>query len=252
MIIENTNYTVISKNSNSDYFGRRGYPDWTALNTFCDFPNQLIGRGVEPHYHDFDEFWLFYSGRGVVWLDEERSEITPNTTVYTPMGTVHSYLMFTNYGNVAVVSRLEREQRAAHLWVEEDGPPPPVVTGSLLELPEGIEPAYEYGGPPVPTVPGFVVSGANNDGPFANRGSRCPLSELRMVTLAAGEDVDTGRLSSNEHWVVVEGSIQLLVEGRAVVLAPGDVALLRAGAVGRMRSVEGARVGLAREPVGRR
>jgi mannose-6-phosphate isomerase-like protein (cupin superfamily) len=250
VIIESTDYTVVSKNANCDYFGRSGYPDWTDLNTFCDFPDQRIGSGVEPHYHDFDEFWLFYSGRGEVWLDEQRYEITPNTAVYIPMGAVHKSLMFTNYGNVSVVTRPERQQRAAHVWVEEGGPPPPAVTGALLDLPEGIEPAYEYGGPPVPTVPGFVVAGASNTGPFVNRGSRCPLSELRMVALAPGESVGAGRPASNEHWLVVEGSIELHVEGREIVLAPGDLALLRAGTAGRLRSVEGARAGLAREPVG--
>ena len=248
MIIGGTRFTVISKNSNVDYFGRTGYPDWTDLNTLCDFPNQLIGHGPEPHYHDSDEFWLFYTGYGEVWLDEVRYEITPNTAVYTPMGTVHRFHMFTDFDNVSVVTRLERQQRAAHLWADENVPLPAPKTSSMLRLPDGITPAYQYGGPPVPTVTGFVVPGVANSGPFADPGPRCPLSELRMLALSAGEVVGADRLSGNEHWVVVEGSIGLCVGDREFELAPGDVALLRSGALRRIRSADGARVALAREP----
>ena len=187
MIIAGARYTVISKNSNVDYFGRTGYPDWTMLNTLVHIPDQLIGYGVEPHYHDGDEFWLFYAGYGEVWLDDERYEITPNTVVYTPMGTVHRFHMFTDFGTVSAVTRLERLERAAHLWVAEDIPMPPDVASSMPHLPKGMSPAYRYAGPPDPTVSGFVVPGIANTGPFVAPGPRCPLSELRMVTFAAGK-----------------------------------------------------------------
>src|SRR5207249_11730043 len=62
----------------------------------------------------------------------------------------HRFQMFTDFDNVAIVTRLERQKRAAHILVEEAGPP-------------------------VPTVPGFVVPGAENLGPFLDRGPRCPL-----------------------------------------------------------------------------
>ena len=222
MIIENQHYMIRSGNSNNIYWEQGIYPDWTALSAFRHFPDQRIGTGVEPHYHDNDELWLFTAGRGEVWLNDQRFEITPNTLVYTPMGVVHRFQMFTGYENNAVVTRLERQKRPIHVLVEESGPP-------------------------IPTVPGFIVPGDSNTGPIAHRGSRCPLSEWRAITFSAGEEVDEERLTCNEHWLVVEGTINLTVDGLEFELAGEDLAMLKAGAVRKISSVEGGRVVLARE-----
>ena len=222
MIIENQNYMIRSGNSNNIYWEQGVYPDWTALNAFRHFPDQQIGTGVEPHYHDNDEMWLFTAGRGEVWLDDQRFEITPNTLVYTPMGVVHRFQMFTGYENNAIVTRLERQKRPTHILVEESGPP-------------------------VPTVPGFIVPGERNTGPIQNRGSRCPLSEWRAVTFGASEGIDKAPLTCNEHWLVVGGTINLTVDGAEFELSNEDLAMLKGGAVRKVRSADGARVILARE-----
>ena len=222
MIIENQHYMIRSGNSNNIYWEQGIYPDWTALSAFRHFPDQRIGTGVEPHYHDNDELWLFTAGRGEVWLNDQRFEITPNTLVYTPMGVVHRFQMFTGYENNAIVTQLERQKRPIHILVEEAGPP-------------------------IPTVPGFIVPGDSNTGPIAHRGSRCPLSEWRAITFDAGEEVDEERLTCNEHWLVVGGTINLTVDGLEFELSGEDLALLKAGAVRKISSVEGARVVLARE-----
>ena len=154
MIIREGNYSIVSRNSNNVYWEEGLYPDWAAINTFRDYPHEPPGRGVEPHYHDGDEFWLFTSGRGEVWLGGKSFEITPNTAVYTPMGVVHRLQMFTGFDNVALVTRLERHKRTEHILVEEEGPP-------------------------VPTVPSFVVPGASNNGPIGDRGER--LSAVRAA-----------------------------------------------------------------------
>ncbi|MBI4530234.1 MAG: cupin domain-containing protein [Candidatus Latescibacteria bacterium] len=213
---------IRSKNSNTIYWEQGVYPDWTAISAFRGALKGLRGTGVEPHYHDNDEIWLFTEGRGEVWLDDQRFDVTPNTAVYTPMGVVHRFQMFTDYENNAIVTRLERQKRPIHILVEEAGPP-------------------------VPTVPGFVIPGADNTGPFTNRGPRCPLGELRCVTLAAGEGLDDVRLSRNEHWLILDGTVHLAFDGWEVELSQEDVALLRAGVVRRIRSDEGARAVLARE-----
>ena len=232
MIIENQHYMIRSGNSNNIYWEQGIYPDWTALNAFRHFPDQQIGTGVEPHYHDNDEMWLFTAGRGEVWLDDQRFEITPNTLVYTPMGVVHRFQMFTGYENNAIVTRLERQKRPTHILVEESGPP-------------------------VPTVPGFIVPGERNTGPIPNRGSRCPLSEWRAVTFQPGSDlsecperhesIDEVPLTCNEHWLVVGGTINLTVDGLEFELSSEDLAMLKAGAVRKISSAEGARAVLARE-----
>ncbi len=222
MIIANQHYVIRSENSNNIYWEQGIYPDWTALSAFRHFPDQRIGTGVEPHYHDNDELWLFTAGCGEVWLDEQRFEVTPNTMVYTPMGVVHRFQMFTGYENNAIVTRLERQKRPIHILVEEAGPP-------------------------IPTVPGFVVPGESNNGPFPNRGSRCPLSEWRLITFGPGEGVDESPLTCNEHWLVVGGTIHLTVDGLELELSGEDLALLKAGVVREIHSVEGGRVVLARE-----
>ena len=162
-----------------------------------------------PHYHDNDELWLFTKGRGEVWLDGVRHEITPNTLVYTPMGCVHQFQMFTPYENNAIVTRLERAGRPLHLTVEEFGPPEP-------------------------TVPGFVVPGSMNIGPIREPGPRCPISEWRLqhdeAVNAEGETV----LNRNEHWMVLSGVVRLILDRRDVLLEPGDIALIRAGTTRRL------------------
>ncbi len=222
MIIENQHYMIRSGNSNNIYWEQGIYPDWTAVSAFRHFPDQQIGTGVEPHYHDNDEMWLFTAGRGEVWLDDQRFEITPNTLVYTPMGVVHRFQMFTGYENNAIVTRLERQKRPTHILVEESGPP-------------------------VPTVPGFIVPGERNTGPILNRGSRCPLSEWRAVTFGADEGIDETLLSCNEAWLIVDGTINLTVGGLEFELSGEDLAMLKAGTVRKISSTEGARVILARE-----
>ena len=151
MIISTDQYMIRSRNANDIYWEQGVYPEWTALSAYRHFPDGAPGSGVEPHYHDNDELWLFTEGRGEVWLDEVRHDIVPNTLVYTPMGSVHRFQVFTPYENNAIVTQLEGERRPIHITVEQHGPP-------------------------TSTVAGFVVPGAHNTGPIADPGPRCPLS----------------------------------------------------------------------------
>ncbi len=223
MKITSNNYTIISKNSNDLIYWETGeFPDWTAINCFRAFPDMFSGLGVEPHYHDCDEIWLFSKGHGEVWLNDQRYDITPNTAVYTPMGVIHRFQMFSHGENTAIVTPMERKKRPIHILVEEDGPPEP-------------------------TVDGFVVSGKNNSGPIVDPGPRCPLSELRAVNFNEGVKFDEAQLSQNEHWNVLEGILDLTVDGIEFQLSEHDIALLRAGAVRELRASENARAVMARE-----
>jgi len=222
VIIRNSHYVIFSQNSNSHYWEQDRFPEWTRFVSIRHFPEQRIGSGVEPHYHDCDESWLFSAGHGEVWLDGERFAITPNTLVYTPMGVVHHFQMYTNGENNSFVTRLERQKRPIHILVEQDGPPEKIV-------------------------PGFVIAGAINTAPIPNPGPRCPFGELRMVTLAAGTEVAQGKLLRNEHWLVCDGVLQLEVDQRVMELYKGDLALLRGGVVRRLWTSHGARVVLVQE-----
>ena len=223
MIIHDPLYVIRSLNSNQTYWEQGVFPEWTALNCYRHFPDGGIGTGVEPHYHDNDELWLFTTGRGEVWLDGVRHEITSNTLVYTPMGCVHQFQMFTPYENNAIVTRLERKRRPHHLTEAEYGPPEP-------------------------TVPGFVVPGDRNTGPIRHPGPRCPISEWRLQRYEELNGQGEAVLIRNEHWLVLSGAVRLTLDGRVFSLEPGDIALLRAG-VSRHLSTEdrGARAVVARE-----
>ena len=68
-------YEILSsKDANVDYWQQDVFPDWAAINLFKTYPIEPAGSGVEPHYHDADEIWLF-----------------------TPMGVVHRFQMFTPF-----------------------------------------------------------------------------------------------------------------------------------------------------------
>ena len=150
--------------------------------------------------------------------------ITPNTAVYTPCGVVHRFQMFTDSQNNALVTRLEGRQRQGHLVPPVDGEP------------------RASAGP-------IIIGGEENAGPFPERGPRCPLSELRAVSVAAGEVAAglDGTAAVNEHVLVLAGDVELTADGVTVLLARGDVAFLRAGAPRSVASKTGAHVALARE-----
>ena len=222
MIVRGDRYAFFAQSANTHYWEQDVYPDWTAFSIIRHFPEQPIGHGVEPHYHDCDESWLFTAGHGQVWLNDQSFAITPNTLVYTPMGTIHHFQMYADGENNAVVTRLERQRRPIHILVERDGPPEP-------------------------TVPGFVIAGAANSGPIPNPGARCPFTELRMLSLAPDETITEDQLAQNEHWIPLDGALHLTVDGRSVELGKGDIALQRTGAVRQLSTPGGARVLLLRE-----
>ena len=221
MIVKSDGFWLISRNSNDDYWGRTKSPDWTVVGSIKHHPTERMGVGVEPHYHDADEVWIFVGGRGEARIDGRVYEVTDNTAVYTPMGATHRFQMFTDFENVSVVTKLERRKRVDHLYPDEHGAP-------------------------VPTVPGFVVPGAGNNGPIADRGERCPFTDLRLVDLAPGRGIEEEVLDANEHWVVTRGTARVEANGACADLAVGDVAMLRRGTRRRISADHGARLALAR------
>ena len=221
VIVKSDGFWLISRNSNDDYWGKTKSPDWTVVGSIKHYPTEGMGTGVEPHYHDADEVWIFVGGRGEAWIDGRLYELTDNTAVYTPMGAIHRFQMFTEYDNVSVVTKLERRKRDTHLFPEEHGTP-------------------------VPTVPGFVLPGAENNGPIAIRGERCPFTELRLVDLEPGGEVEEEVLDANEHWVVILGTVRVEANGTSADLTVGDVAMLRRATRRRITADVGARLALAR------
>jgi mannose-6-phosphate isomerase-like protein (cupin superfamily) len=225
VVLRGHRHVVVSESANRGYWTGGHYPDaWTPVSVFKRYDPEPKGSGVEPHYHDGDEFWLFVEGEGEVWLGDRVYPITPNTAVYTPRGVVHRFQLFAESQNNALVTRLEGRQRQGHLVPAVDGEP------------------HAAAAP-------IIVPGEENAGPFPERGPRCPLSELRAVTVpggGVGAGLD-GTAAANEHLLVLGGDVELTADGVTVMLARGDVAFLRAGASRRVASTAGAHVALARE-----
>jgi mannose-6-phosphate isomerase-like protein (cupin superfamily) len=221
MRIESDTYTILShEENNPEYWTDDVYPDWAVMKLFRFIPGQRIGCGVEPHYHDCDEIWIFLDGRGEAWLDGGPAQpIAPGTFVFTPRGVVHRFQMFTAFGNAALRTELLGEKRGTHL-------------------------IREIHGDPTPTGTGIVVSHEESLGQMPDPDRRSPLSELRIDRRAAKADRET--ISATEYWVAMEGRLTVTVDGFSIGLGEGDIAILRAGAD---RSVSGApgAFGFARE-----
>jgi mannose-6-phosphate isomerase-like protein (cupin superfamily) len=226
MIIRAENYVVASASENTDYWGGELFPGWASIRTLMYFPGQKVGHGPEPHYHDCDEFWMFVTGRGHLWLNGKEYEFTPGTVAYNPMGAVHEFHSYTEVETVAVTTPMERKKRPVHIHVDEDGPPEP-------------------------TVQPFVVPGSENTGPFKDRGTRCPLSELRVVSYGKGESLKEEVISKNEYWLALNGRVELTVDGHRVELAGdsqyGDIALLRKGTSRSITALRPTKMALARD-----
>jgi mannose-6-phosphate isomerase-like protein (cupin superfamily) len=97
MIINHDNYMILSANSNTpfwEHWEAEPYPAWAALTGIAYVATIGIGEGIEPHYHDCDEFWLFGAGQGEGWMDTHPYEVTPNTAVYNAMGVIHRFNSF--------------------------------------------------------------------------------------------------------------------------------------------------------------
>ena len=148
MVLRGDRHVIVSESANRGYWTGGHYPDaWTPVSVFKRYDPEPKGSGVEPHYHDGDEFWLFVEGEGEVWLGDRVYPITPNTAVYTPRGVVHRFQLFAESQNNALVTRLEGRQRQGHLVPAVDGEP------------------HAAAAP-------IIVPGEENAGPFPGRGPR--------------------------------------------------------------------------------
>jgi mannose-6-phosphate isomerase-like protein (cupin superfamily) len=228
MRIEHQNFMILSTewfDKQDHFWDQHSFPDWAALSGLGYVISTAAGIGVEPHYHDCDEFWLFCTGIGEVWLDGQVHAIMPQTVVYTPMGLVHRFQSFTAGAMTAgFVTRLEGQKRSAHLHVAETGMPRSPFSG-------------------------FVVPGDQNTGAFAPPEPRCPLSELRYRILLPGETAADGQARSHEYWIVTAGELQLVIEDVMFHLAPGDVAIVHGGLNRHVQTPAGAHIIVAREHV---
>jgi mannose-6-phosphate isomerase-like protein (cupin superfamily) len=80
------------------FLGPETRPSWSDVTSAGVFTVEPDGR-FDRHYHDCDEYWLFFRGRGVVAVGDETYPVEPGDIVCTRAGVEHDV--------VAVVETLQ-------------------------------------------------------------------------------------------------------------------------------------------------
>ena len=78
----------------------------------------------DNHYHDCDEYWIFYEGRARVVSEGKFYDVGPGDCVVTGMGWHHDVATVEGEGTKAVYfeGTLEGRKRTGHLWEPKHGP----------------------------------------------------------------------------------------------------------------------------------
>lgn len=80
----------------------------------------------DNHYHDCDEYWIFYRGRGVAVSEDKHYEVGPGDCVATGMGHHHDLpLVHERLEGVFFETTLQGQKRRGHLWNHTHGPAQP-------------------------------------------------------------------------------------------------------------------------------
>lgn len=76
----------------------------------------------DNHYHDFDEYWIVWEGRGVVQTEGKLIEVEPGDCVCTGKGHHHDFpVVHELISSIALETELEGAMRTGHLWEHRDG-----------------------------------------------------------------------------------------------------------------------------------
>ena len=101
--------------SNEDGHPDRGDP--------VDYPKET---GFDNHYHDCDEYWILFQGRGIAASEGKLYEVGPGDCVATGMGHHHDFpRAFEPVKAVFFETTMEGQKRRRHLWDHTHGPAQP-------------------------------------------------------------------------------------------------------------------------------
>jgi mannose-6-phosphate isomerase-like protein (cupin superfamily) len=76
----------------------------------------------DSHYHDCDEYWIFFKGRGVAVSEGKHYEVAAGDCVATGMGHHHDFpLVYEPLEAVFFETTLEGQKRRGHLWEHTHG-----------------------------------------------------------------------------------------------------------------------------------
>ena len=80
----------------------------------------------DNHFHDCDEHWILYEGRGVAYSEGKRYEAGPGDCIATGMGHHHDFSeMSEPVRAVFFETTLDGARRKGHLWEHTHGPAKP-------------------------------------------------------------------------------------------------------------------------------
>jgi mannose-6-phosphate isomerase-like protein (cupin superfamily) len=84
-----------------------------------DYPKET---NFDNHYHDCDEYWIIFAGRGVSVSEEKHYEVVPGDCIATGMGHHHDFpWVFEPVKAVYFETTIEGEKRRGHLWNHKHG-----------------------------------------------------------------------------------------------------------------------------------
>jgi mannose-6-phosphate isomerase-like protein (cupin superfamily) len=85
-----------------------------------DYPKTT---NFDNHYHDCDEYWILFEGRGIAVSEGKAYEVGPGDCVATGMGYHHDFPeVFEPVRAVYFETTLEGQKRLGHLWNHRHGP----------------------------------------------------------------------------------------------------------------------------------
>jgi mannose-6-phosphate isomerase-like protein (cupin superfamily) len=104
-------FTVAKANARQD----RGDP--------ADYPKQT---SFDNHYHDCDEYWILFEGRGVAVSEGKSFDVGPGDCIATGMGHHRDFpQVFEPVRSVYFETTMEEQKRGGHLWNHTHGPAEP-------------------------------------------------------------------------------------------------------------------------------
>ena len=104
-------------------FGVREVDSPTDSGDPVDYPKATT---FDAHYHDCDEYWIVFEGRGTAVSEGIAYEVAPGDCIATGMGHHHDFPQAAEpVRAVFLETTLEGEKRRGHLWNHMHGPASP-------------------------------------------------------------------------------------------------------------------------------
>ena len=97
--------------------GWGNHPEWSRVTNAGIFHVPAKDGSFDCHFHDCDEYWILFAGRGVVVSEGKHYEVGVGDCVATGMGHHHDFpQVFEPVEAVYFETTLERQKCLGHLW----------------------------------------------------------------------------------------------------------------------------------------